>query len=61
VGVTAEVVAGLKFLIPGMQYGGKTDLSPQAFVVPGKLEQGLGGGRKEEIEDECAVQQGHPD
>ena len=50
-----QMVMGLEFLIPGVQYRGKTDLSPQALVVPSKLEQGLGDGLKEEIEDESLV------
>ena len=52
------MVMGIELLIPGVQYGGKTDLSPQALVVPGKLFKGPGGGLKEEIKDEFAVQQG---
>jgi hypothetical protein len=49
---------GLEFLIPGVQYGGKTDLSPQALIVPRKLEQSPGGALKEEIEDESLVEPG---
>jgi hypothetical protein len=53
-----QMVMGLEFLIPRVQYGSKTDLSPQALVVPSKLEQGPGGGLKEEIEDELLVELG---
>ncbi len=38
-----QMVMGIELLIPGVQYGGKTDLSPQALVVLGKLPEGLGG------------------
>jgi hypothetical protein len=53
------MVMGIELLIPGVQYGSKTDLSPQALIVPGKLEQGPGGGLKEEIEDEFLVEPGY--
>jgi hypothetical protein len=32
-----QMVMGIELLIPGVQYSRKTDLSPQALVVPGKL------------------------
>jgi hypothetical protein len=54
-----QMVMGIELLIPGVQYGSKTDLSPQALIVPGKLEQGPGGGLKEEIEDEFLVEPGY--
>ena len=51
-GVKVEV------LIPGVQDRGEADLGLKALIVPGKLEQSLGGRVKEEIKNECLVAPG---
>jgi hypothetical protein len=43
---------------PGVQYGGETDESAESVGVPAKLEQGAGGGLKEQVVDPAGISPG---
>src|SRR3974390_1215813 len=55
-----QVQMGVKVevLIPGVQDSYESHLGLQTFIVPGQLEESLGGALKEEIEHECRVEPG---
>jgi len=49
----------MKVLIPGVQYGGKTNLSPKSLITQSQLQQSLRCGLKEQIVQELSVEQNH--